>query len=63
MSPIKIAKSKTMIFSAALAALSVAQGFVAKFPVGPMEQMYIGMGIAAAIAVLRIVTTQPLSDK
>ena len=63
MSPTQLVKSKTIVFSAALAALSVAQGFVAKFPVGPMEQMYIGMGIAAAIAALRLVTTQSLSDK
>ena len=63
MTPVQLARSKTMIFSAALAALSVAQGFIAKFPVGPMEQMYIGMGIAAAVAVLRMVTTQPLADK
>ena len=63
MSPKQLARSKTIVFSAVLAALSVAQGFIAKFPVGPMEQMYIGMGIAGAIAALRIVTTQPLSDK
>ena len=63
LSPIQIARSKTMIFSAALAALSVAQGFVAKFPLDAMGQMYVGMGIAASIAVLRIITTQPLSDK
>ena len=63
LTPMQIARSKTMIFSAALAALSVAQGFVAKFPLDAMGQMYVGMGIAASIAVLRIITTQPLSDK
>lgn len=56
-------RSKTVWFSIILAMLSVFQGFIGKLPLGPMEQMYVGMGVAAVVAVLRAVTTQPLTAK
>lgn len=56
-------KSKTMWFAILLAVLSVVQGAIAQLPLSPLQQMIVGVVIAAAIAVLRAVTTQPLSEK
>lgn len=56
-------KSKTLIFSALLAGLSVVQGYITQLPLTPLQQMYVGVGISVAVAVLRFLTTQPLSDK
>lgn len=56
-------KSKTVRFAMLLAALSVLQGYVAVLPLTPIQQMYIGIAISVAITVLRVVTTQPLSEK
>lgn len=56
-------KSKTMWFSVLLAVLSVVQGFLHVLPMTPIQQMYVGIGIAAVVAVLRAVTTQPLNEK
>lgn len=56
-------KSKTLIFSALLAGLSVVQGYIAQLPLTPIQQMYVGVGVSVAVAVLRFLTTQPLSDK
>jgi magnesium-transporting ATPase (P-type) len=59
----QIFKSKTIGFAVLLAVLSVFQGYVGRLPLDPTEQMYIGMFVAIAIAVLRVITTQPLSEK
>lgn len=56
-------KSKTIGFSVLLAVLSVAQGYLQLLELTPQKQMYVGMAVAAAIAVLRAITTQPLSSK
>ena len=56
-------KSKTVWFSIALAMLSVVQGYLHVLPLTPTHQMYAGLAIAAAVTVLRAVTTQPLGDK
>ena len=56
-------KSKTVQFSIALAVLSVLQGFVVQLPVSPAVQAAVGCAIAACVAVLRAVTTLPLSQK
>lgn len=58
-----ILKSKTVWFSILLAVLSVIQGYIGLLPLTPLNQMYVGIGIAAAVVVLRAVTTQPLSSK
>jgi membrane protein implicated in regulation of membrane protease activity len=59
----KMLKSKTMWFSAILAALSVAQGFVFQLPMSPELQGLVGAVVAAIVAYLRTQTTQPLSQK
>lgn len=58
-----ILKSKTIWFSVVLAVLSVIQGYIGLLPLTPLNQMYVGIGIAAAVVILRAVTTQPLSSK
>lgn len=58
-----ILKSKTIGFSVLLAVLSVAQGYLQLLDLTQQKQMYVGMAVAAAIAVLRAITTQPLSSK
>ena len=56
-------KSRTMWFSVLLAVLSVVQGSIAQLALDPQAQMLIGIVVAAAVAVLRVLTTQPLSEK
>jgi hypothetical protein len=60
---IQALKSRTVLFAVALAVLSVLQGFVIQLPIPPWGQAVVGSVIAAAIVVLRIITTQPLSEK
>lgn len=56
-------KSRTLWFSVILAVLSVVQGSIAQLALDPQAQMLIGIVVAAAVAVLRVLTTQPLSEK
>ena len=56
-------KSRTMWFSVLLAVLSVVQGSIAQLALDPQAQMLIGIVVAAAVAVLRVLTTQPLSER
>lgn len=56
-------KSRTVWFAIALAVLSVLQGFVLQLPIPPWGHAIVGSVIAAAIVVLRAITTQPLSGK
>lgn len=58
-----ILKSKTVLFAIFLAVLSVLQAYVFLLPITPIQQMYVGIAISVAVTVLRIVTTQPLSEK
>ena len=60
---IQALKSRTVLFAIALAVLSVLQGFVVQLPIPPWGHAVVGSVIAAAIVVLRIITTQPLSQK
>lgn len=60
---LQLLKSKTILFSVALAVLSVFQGYIAQLPLTPIEQMWVGMGVAGAVAVLRAVTTTALTEK
>lgn len=53
-------KSKTMWFSAVLAMLSVAQGFLVQIPMSPEAQGLVGAVIAAIVAYLRTQTIAPL---
>lgn len=64
MAPLKQAlKSKTVWFSITLAVLSVVQGYLHVLPLTPQGQMYAGLGIAVVVTLLRVVTTQPLTEK
>jgi hypothetical protein len=58
-----IFRSKTLIFAVILAVLSVLQGSIGMFVPDQKTSAIIGMVIAAIVAILRIVTTQPLSEK
>jgi hypothetical protein len=58
-----ILRSRTMLFAIALAVLSVLQGYVMQLPLDPATQAIVGCVVAAAIAVLRAITTQPLADR
>jgi len=61
----KLLKSKTMIFSIALAALGAVQaslGVLDAF-LSPKGAGLAAMIVAVLVAVLRVVTTKPLSEK
>jgi hypothetical protein len=60
---LQLLKSRTVLFALALAVLSVLQGYVALLPVTPVQQMYAGIAISVAVTLLRIITTQPISEK
>ncbi len=55
--------SKTRWFSAILAVLSVAQGFIVQLPMSAETQGLIGAVVAAIVAYLRTQTVAPLSQK
>ena len=59
----QLLKSRTVWFALLLAVLSVIQGYVGLLPLTPVQQMYVGIAISVVITVLRIVTTQPISEK
>ena len=59
----QLLKSKTVWFAILIAVLSVVQGYVALLPVTPVQQMVVGMVISVAVLVLRLITTQPISQK
>ncbi len=60
---IQLLKSKTVWFSIILAVLSVVQGYIGLLSLGPTEQMFVGVAIAVAVTLLRIITTQPINQK
>jgi len=60
---LQLLKSRTVWFALLLAVLSIVQGYVALLPITPVQQMIVGCAIAVAITLLRIITTQPISDK
>ena len=59
----QLLKSKTVWFAIILAALSVMQGYVGLLPLDPVDQMIVGVVISVVVAILRIVTTTPISQK
>jgi hypothetical protein len=63
MNIVQLLKSKTVLFALLLAVLSILQGYVGLLPLSPMSQMYVGIGISVVVTLLRIVTTQPISEK
>lgn len=60
---IQALKSRTVLFAILLAVLSVLQAYIFLLPITPVHQMFVGVGIAVAITVLRFITTQPISEK
>ena len=61
----QFARSKTMIFALALSILSVLQASMDVFTeyITPQSAGLIGVIISVIVAVLRVLTTAPLSDK
>lgn len=59
----QLIRSKTLWFSALVAALSVAQGYLGLLPLTPVRQMAVGIGISVAIVVLRFLTDRSLAEK
>ena len=60
---IQLLRSKTIWFAILLAILPLFAQYIGAFNLTPMEQMIALQVIAAITAVLRLVTTQPISDK
>ena len=60
---LNVLKSRTILFSVALAVLSVAQGYIGLFVLDQKVQAFVGMGIAGVVALLRAVTTTALTEK
>jgi hypothetical protein len=60
---IQLLKSRTVLFALFLAVLSILQGYVNLLPLSPVDQMFVGIAISVVITLLRIVTTQPISEK
>lgn len=56
-------KSRTVWFAILIAVLSVLQGFVFALPFPVWAQAVVGCAIAAGVAVLRFLTTEPLLAK
>jgi len=60
---LQMLKSKTVLFALFLAVLSILQGYVNLLPLSSIDQMFIGIAISIVVTLLRIVTTQPISEK
>lgn len=63
MNILQLLRSRTVLFAIVLAILSVLQGYVGLLPLTQIEQMYVGIAISVIVTVLRIVTTQPITEK
>jgi len=56
-------KSKTVWYAIVIAVLSIVQGYIGLLPMTPVAQMFIGITISVGIVILRLLTTQPVSEK
>jgi len=56
-------KSKTVWYAIIIAVLSIVQGYIGLLPMTPVLQMLVGIGISVGIVILRLLTTQPISEK
>ncbi len=56
-------KSKTVWYAIIIAVLSIVQGYINLLPMTPVAQMFVGIGISVGIVILRLLTTQPVSEK
>lgn len=59
----QLLKSDTVKFALLLAVLGVLQGYVFLLPITPQGQMFVALGLAVAVTLLRLKTTQPISEK
>ena len=58
-----ILKSKTVWYAIVIAVLSIVQGYIGLLPMTPVAQMVVGIAISVGIVILRLLTTQPISEK
>ena len=56
-------KSKTVWYAIIIAVLSIVQGYIGLLPMTPVAQMFVGIIISVGIVILRLLTTQPISEK
>jgi len=56
-------KSKTVWYAILIAVLSIVQGYIGLLPMTPVAQMFVGIAISVGIVILRLLTTQPVSEK
>ena len=56
-------KSKTVWYAIVIAVLSIVQGYIGLLPMTPVAQMVVGIIISVGIVILRLLTTQPISEK
>jgi len=56
-------KSKTVWYAITIAVLSIVQGYIGLLPMTPVAQMAVGIVISVGIVILRLLTTQPISEK
>jgi len=56
-------KSKTVWYAILIAVLSIVQGYIGLLPMTPVAQMAVGIIISVGIVILRLLTTQPISEK
>ena len=56
-------KSKTVWYAIIIAVLSIVQGYIGLLPMTPVAQMFVGIAISVGIVILRLLTTQPVSEK
>jgi hypothetical protein len=56
-------KSRTVWYAIIIAVLSIVQGYIGLLPMTPVLQMFVGIGISVGIVILRLLTTQPISEK
>jgi hypothetical protein len=56
-------KSKTVWYAIIIAVLSIVQGYINLLPMTPVQQMFVGIAISVGIVILRLLTTQPISEK
>lgn len=60
---LQLLRSKTVWFALLLSLLSILQGYIGLLPLTPIMQTYVGLVISVIITILRIVTTQPITEK
>jgi len=59
----QLLKSKTVWYAIIIAVLSIVQGYIGLLPMTPVAQMFVGITISVGIVILRLLTTQPISEK